>query len=189
MENEQDKQKDIDLGVVAASSIVGAASGFATGKIADLTSNSQNEGNSTTEQPAELQPTELQPAELQPTELQPANNDTNTEVVVEVTDEDIVNPNDEIEDISTVYGGPPIEEEDVDIDIVTDVYGPPVDDIYVDIVNPNDEIEDISTVYGGPPIDEEDVDIDIVTDVYGPPVDDITPFDDLTDSLLAEPDI
>ena len=168
------------MGIVAASSVVGAASGFATSKVVNLANTPQDEGNST----PELTTVEVQPAtnntdaevvvvEQQETEVQEQQNtggSTTAEnpaehpeviveqeqtVEVEVIDEDIVNPYEEIEEIEVVYGGPPIADEDTDIDIESDVYGGPVDDIY----NPLGDELDIDIDPGLPDVLPSDIDM------------------------------
>lgn len=57
--------------------------------------------------------------------------------------------------IETVYGPPPIQDND---DPIEDVYGPPI--------APEEDDEAIETVYGPPPEYEDEP----IEDVYGPPV-------------------
>lgn len=153
-----DKDSKKELGTVVASSIIGAASGSATNKIISSAEKAKDEAQPTIEEHPviETAPEVMQPAinddnleavvivdtldtgtEQQSTEtstpltssIETLPDEEQNTIEVEIIEEDIVAPYEELEEIMTVYGGPPIENEEENIDIDTLVYGGPTDDL------------------------------------------------------------
>ncbi len=141
MDNEKDKKELDELRLAAGASVIGAASGLATNAVAKAIEKSKTERENANTEEVVIETITLED------EQQDQTGGASGEDIVEVQEEDveeldstdnpfeqedIVNPNDEFEEIEVVYGGPPIDDDITDIDIVQDVYGAPIDDIPVD---------------------------------------------------------